>query len=299
MEKIHHDKCMVCNKKNLSHFLSTRDYFYSQEEFDLFKCEDCGLVLTQDAANEKEIGKYYKSQDYVSHSDTKEGLVNRLYHFSREYMLGRKSRIINKICSKNGNKLLDIGSGTGYFLDHMKRDDWDVTGIEQDADARKFSQETFDLEVFSPEELNTLTPSQFDIITMLHVLEHVLPLNEYLEKISALLKADGRFLVAVPNYCSFDAGYYKKYWAAYDVPRHLWHFSPGAFMTLMDRHNFNIISVKKMPLDSFYISVVSESYRKNKMAIFSGFIIGCISFFISLVNSKKSSSVLYIIEKKQ
>ena len=298
MENIHQEFCQVCGSKRIPKFLETRDYFYSQEEFDLLKCEDCGFVFTQNVLNEKEIGKYYKSQDYISHSDTKKGLINKLYHISRNYMLGRKAKIIKKYCLSGCSRLLDIGSGTGYFLNFMKEQKWGVTGVEQDLEARKFSQNNFNLEVISQDEMKDLKPDQFDIITMWHVLEHVQPLNEYLERIHKLLKKDGRFFVAVPNYISFDAKHYGEYWAAYDVPRHLWHFSPGSFIKLMEKHNFKVLKTNSMPLDSFYISVVSEGYKHNKFAIVSGFIIGFVSFLLSTVNKKRSSSVLYIIEKQ-
>jgi len=134
---------------------------------------------------------------------------------------------------------------------------------------------------------------------MWHVLEHVHALKPYLNQCLKSLKQNGRLIIAVPNYTSFDAKYYKKYWAAYDLPRHLYHFSPTSMATLLSEIGFEIVTIKPMWYDSFYVSLLSEKYKKSgKLGLMLAIIIGGISNFITLFDASKASSIIYEIKKK-
>lgn len=288
-------QCPLCNGREFKEYLSCTDYFVSGQEFEIVSCRGCGLKITRNAPDEKNIGKYYQSEKYISHSDTSKGLVNMVYHRVRHIMLGRKRNLVRK--EVESGHIMDIGAGTGYFLNEMKQHGWEVTGTEQSPEAREFAMKEFGLTVHPPEELFRLRKESFDVITLWHVLEHIHDLNENMKVYFRLLKPEGRLIIAVPNYTSFDARHYRESWAAWDVPRHVWHFSPEHMKDLGKKHGFRIHRMKSMPFDSFYVSILSEKYRKSSMAIIKGIIYGKISWLYSLLSTRKGSSVIYVFRK--
>ena len=261
---ISYQTCPCCGSKNISAVLSVKDYTVSQVTFQVFECADCTLRFTQDIADEANIGKYYQSENYISHSDTHEGIINKLYHYVRSITLRNKYKIVCTQTKKTTGSLMDIGAGTGAFANFMKTAKWTVTGLEPDITARTVAYNKFQLELKSPAELFNLPENSFDAITMWHVLEHVHNLDGYMNAFGKLLKQEGKLFIAVPNYTSYDASVYKEYWAAYDVPRHLYHFSPTSIKLLANKHNLNVIAIKPMWYDSFYISMISEQYKNRK-----------------------------------
>ncbi len=293
---IYHHQCPVCGNHELLPFLTCKDYTVSKEDFEIAYCQQCQTGITQNIPNQAIIGKYYQSENYISHSDTKKGLINQLYHVARRFMLQSKYQLIKKFTLLDKGKILDLGSGTGYFLQNMKKNQWEVVGIEADEKARQFSQEQFGLSIFSPEEIKNISDKQFDVITLWHVLEHLHDLHGTWEHLKRLLKDEGVLLIAVPNHQSYDAKHYKQYWAAYDVPRHLWHFSPKSLRFLANMHEFQIIGRKMMPFDPFYISLTSEKYKNDALGFVKGLWHGCIAFLGGLLEVKKSSSVIYILK---
>jgi len=296
MSLIKRDTCPICESNELALHLKCKDHSISEENFDLYKCQNCDFVFTQNVPDEMQIGKYYESEDYISHSDTQKNITDKLYHIARNFMLNSKSGLVQKLAVSQPNTLLDIGSGTGYFLNQMRSKNWEVKGIEVSDDTRNYSIEKFGLDVESIEKLFDLN-QRFDVISMWHVLEHVHRLDDYMIKIKSLLKDDGSFVIAVPNHESFDGSYYKSYWAAYDTPRHLWHFSPKQLEQLANKHGFKLVSKKRLPLDSFYVSILSEKYKGNKLALPVGAVIGGISFLKSLTNVDACSSLIYVLQK--
>lgn len=294
---VHHNKCPLCSSEKIKLHLNCTDYFISRELFALFKCSACSFVFTQDYPEEAEIGNYYESDEYISHSNTSKGITNKAYRIARNVMLlKKKSRIINATGLKSG-RIIDIGSGTGHFAITMKRAGWEVTGIEINKKARDFARSQFGLDIIDPGEIAGLDSNSFDCITLWHVLEHFHDLGKYLSDIHHLLKPGGICLVAVPNCNSYDAGYYGKYWAAYDVPRHLWHFNDSSFRLLADKSDFILESTGKLPLDVFYISILSEKYKGTKLFFISGVLKALWFAVLSFLNNKKSSSVIYSLRK--
>lgn len=295
---IHITRCPICNSEEFEPYLSCKDYFATQETFELCQCKKCSFVFTQDFPSENVNGRYYDVPDYVSHSDTQKGIVNALYHRARKIALKSKSKIVIKNAGKKTGMLLEIGSGTGYFLNRMKDLKWIVTGIEKSESARKYAKMKFGLDCQDSAYLYDIPSKTKDVVAMWHVLEHLEHLNRVMECIHNILKDDGTAIIAVPNKDSFDAAYYKKYWAAYDVPRHLWHFSPDSIEHLANRHKFELVAVKPMYMDAFYISMLSEKYKKSCLASLIGLIKGEWFFLRTLFNKKRSSSLIYILKKK-
>lgn len=243
------------------------------------------------------MGRYYKSEDYISHSDSKKGIANKLYHVARVLMLEKKLKSIKMVTGLKKGKLLDIGSGTGYFINHIKSAGWDVRGIEQDSDAATYSIKNFGLDVKGPDELYKLENQEFDVITMWHVLEHVHDLDGYMKVIGDNLKNDGTLVLALPNHKSVDAKKYGEFWAAWDVPRHIWHFSPETLEVFAKKYAFKIVHKLPMPLDAFYVSMLSEKYKGAGSPMIPGFVTGIKAWFKTLNDPMKSSSIIYFLKK--
>ena len=294
---IHYSGCPVCGSENIQFSLSAKDHTVSQNEFPIWCCSACTARFTQDVPPEDEIGAYYASEDYVSHSDTKKGIVNRLYHIVRQRTLRSKRRLVIKATGITKGRILDIGCGTGAFLHNMQSAGWDITGLEPDDVAREKANELYSITALNPSKLFELQTGTYDAITMWHVLEHVHNLNGYLQKISELLAPGGKLFIAVPNYTSYDAGTYKEHWAAWDVPRHLYHFSPASMEQLLNRFNLKLLGCKPMWYDSFYVSMLSEQYKNGKGNLIRASWIGLISNLEAMGNKRKCSSVIYVVGK--
>lgn len=292
-------ECPVCGGKELVPFMACTDFFVSGESFEIKACADCGFKFTANAQDEQQIGRYYQSEEYISHSNTSKGLVNAVYHRVRTYMLGRKRRLVEKASGPGSGHILDVGAGTGFFLSEMKNNGWQVSGTEKNSDARTFAKKEFELDITGPEQLFLFKDESFDVITLWHVLEHIHRLNENMAAFSRILKAEGKLIIAIPNHSSYDAHHYKKFWAAWDVPRHIWHFRPEQMSRLGGKHGFRLISMHTMPFDSFYVSLLSEKYKKSNLAFLRGILHGKISWLLSLVNKKKCSSLIYVFGKKE
>lgn len=298
MNKLTIKACPLCGNEEVKQVMTCKDNYASGESFDLYSCHQCGFIFTQDFPSEAEIGKYYETPDYISHTNTRKGLMNAIYHIMRSYMLQRKARLVVKEAHRKTGRLLDIGTGTGYFPYTMGNKGWEVEAIEKSPQARAFALEHFDLKVKEEHALSTFEPGSFDVITLWHVMEHLEPLHTVWDRLNELLTEKGRLIVAVPNAASFDAHYYQHEWAAYDVPRHLWHFTPSTMQQLATRHGFIMTARYPMPLDAFYISILSEKQRGCSYSFLKGMYVGTLAWLRSLSKKDQSSSMIYVFRKK-
>ena len=296
---LHQDKCPLCGKNHLEKSMTCTDHYATGESFDLFRCTDCGFLFTQDVPVEAEIGRYYESPDYISHTDTQKGLMNRVYHHVRKYMLSSKARLVRVKSGLQQGRLLDIGTGTGYFAHTMQTKGWQVSAIEKSPQARQFAKQHFSLDVKAPEALPVLPAEEFDVVTLWHVMEHLEHLNETWDILYRILKQNGTLIIAVPNPTSYDAQKYKEMWAAYDVPRHLWHFSPSAIQQFGAKHGFILEERHPMPFDAFYVSMLTEKYKKHSLFFMRGLFTGMQALLASFVKKDRSSSIIYIFRKKK
>lgn len=289
--------CPVCEHKEFTEFLTCTDFFTTSETFDIKRCNKCGFLFTQNFPSEAIIGKYYDVPDYVSHSDTKKGIVNYLYHQARRFMLNQKASLIEKMCGGSKGTILDYGCGTGYFLQTMERNGWESIGIEKSSTARDFTAREFGLITHDPDYLTSLPDASFDAITLWHVLEHIENPDQLIIQLKRVLKPSGKLIFALPNSESYDAKHYGEYWAAFDVPRHLWHFSPSTITKLGENHRLKLVSQKGMPLDAFYISMLSEKNKGAKLSFIRGMFTGLMALIASLNDSQKYSSIIYVFSK--
>lgn len=295
--KIHYKHCPVCNSGNIHFVLSVKDFTVSEEAFPVWQCDDCTLRFTQEVPDAESINPYYKSDDYISHTNTSKGLINQLYQKVRKRTMRQKAEIVEKLTGLQQGKLLDIGAGVGTFLSTMKNRNWNVTGLEPDRDARILANKLYAINLLSSDKLFDFEKNHFDAITMWHVLEHVHDLHHYIAQLKAIVKDEGKIFIAVPNYTSKDASIYQQYWAAYDVPRHLYHFSPKSIDRLMQQHGLRVINLLPMWYDSFYISMLSSKYKYGKTQYISSAYNGLRSNQQAMQDVDKCSSVIYVIEK--
>jgi SAM-dependent methyltransferase/ribosomal protein L32 len=295
LKMFHNNSCPLCSGVTLAHHLTCTDHLVSGKEFELKRCSLCGFIFTSDPPGEKEIGSYYESEDYISHTDSGKTLFDKLYQAVRKIMLAIKRKLVIQCIQKPSGKILDLGCGTGHFLNEMKRSGWETTGVEVNKKAREHAVSKFGLEVIPPDSIGSLPSGQYDCITLWHVLEHFHDPFGYFREIRRLLKPTGAVMVALPNSDSFDALYYGKEWAAYDVPRHLWHFNPATFSIFAEKSGFIVTSFKVLPFDVFYISILSEKQKKSSFPLLFGMAMGKMYFLLSLFSKKRGSSIVYTL----
>ncbi|TAD90010.1 MAG: class I SAM-dependent methyltransferase [Bacteroidetes bacterium] len=295
---VSYSSCPLCFSSKISRALVCKDHTVSKQDFEIWECAACALRFTQSIPAEADISPYYQSENYISHSDTSKGVLNTLYKTARQYTLGRKRLFVMQQTGLVAGQIIDVGCGTGAFLNEMRQSGWQVTGLEPDPGARQKAKSLYRIEANESNELFNLPKGYYDAITMWHVLEHVHRLHENIAQIKQLLKPGGKFFIAVPNYTSPDAQHYQQFWAAYDVPRHLYHFTPATIRQLAQQHGMVVTKVKPMVLDSFYISMLSEKYKHGSTRWLSAIWHGLKTMVVSAFNTEKSSSQVYVLEAK-
>lgn len=289
--------CLLCDNKSFTNQLELKDHFLSGENFAIFSCDSCGLMITQPTPALDKLADYYESPDYISHSNQKQGLFNQVYQIIRKITLKRKLRLIRKYT--RGDSVLDIGCATGEFLNYCALRGMNATGIEPNRKAREFAKQQYRLKVEDEQYLSNLRDASFSVITMWHVMEHVPDINERMATIYRLLADDGVAFIALPNPNSYDALYYNEFWAAWDVPRHLYHFTREAFNFMAEKFQFRVVNRIPMRFDSYYVSLLSEKYMKGKTSVISAMFRGLLSNRMARKVNSEYSSVIYVIKKSR
>ncbi|WP_425389672.1 class I SAM-dependent methyltransferase [Ekhidna sp.] len=285
------EECPVCNHTQFNNHIICDDHSVSKESFALVKCMKCQLVFTNPRPKPEHLHKYYESNQYISHTDRANSLINLVYKIVRKYTLRKKLQLVAKYARDN-KSLLDYGCGTGDFLRTCRDNNWQAYGYEPDTKARDIAMQKNDQAVVG--SLSDLKPG-VQIITCWHVLEHVSDLKNTVKTLKNKLNDGGYLILALPNHQSYDANYYQEFWAAYDVPRHLYHFDQHAIKSFASKHKLKLIDTVPMKFDSYYVSILSEKY-KNKKGILNAFKIG----YLSNQKAKKTnqySSLIYILRK--
>lgn len=289
------EKCPWCESQKTQTYLWVKDEFLSKEDFQINECHNCGLLFTQPRPSKDKIGEYYKSDEYYSHQENKKGLIPNIYELIKHINLKKKWKTAAN--NMQSGKILDIGCGVGDFLHIMEEKGWETTGIEPSEDAKKIARKRVKAKILAPEEIAELEDESQDLITMWHVLEHVDDLKSEVYHLHRLLKKGGRLVLALPNFQSFDAQHYKRFWAAYDVPRHLNHFSKKSITKIFSNSALKLTKTDKLIWDAFYISYMSEQYQHHNMALIRGAMRGLQSN-IKATKSGEWSSLVYIFQKE-
>jgi 2-polyprenyl-3-methyl-5-hydroxy-6-metoxy-1,4-benzoquinol methylase len=296
------DKCIICDGDNFIHLFQCKDYLLTQEMFSVFQCKSCGFRFTNPRPENKKLPDYYKSENYISHSENPKNLIDKIYNIVRNYTLKQKYKLVNKYHSQSelispALNILDIGCGTAEFLKLFKQNKWQVYGIEPNESARDIAQTRNGIVTFNENYINEFSDNQFNVITLWHVLEHVPDIKSLITDIKRIINKKGILIIAIPNSDSLDARIYKQYWAAYDVPRHLYHFNKTSIKTLFDKYNFEIIEIIPMKFDAYYISLLSEKNKSGKSNLLRASINGLKS---NLYAGKDNnySSLIFVLKNK-
>lgn len=291
------NECPVCQQTILQPYLTCTDYTVSREQFTLVKCASCSFVFTNPRPSMEDSGRYYKSEDYISHTNSSKGILNKVYQFVRNRAIKSKMDLVESF-SPRPKSILDYGCGTGEFLSYAKSCGWTSAGLELDDDARKLAKDNHQLNVDHPKALSGLPSGQFGVITLWHVLEHVHTLNDTIEQFKRCLSSEGVLIIAVPNHQSHDAEVFGEYWAAYDVPRHIYHFNKASMVTLMERHGMSLVKTQGMFFDPFYISLLSTKYKNGYTNPIKAFFVGLKTNSLGKTNIEKHSSIIYVFKKQ-
>lgn len=289
--------CPLCGAgEGAAPFLSCKDHLMGKGQYSLVQCGNCGLVYTNPRPREEDLPFFYQSEEYLSHSEKKKSLGQRLYFLVQTLMLNRKQQLIRNLTFK-GKRLLDIGCGAGAFGKHMQNVGYQVVGMEPQATAREKSREK-GIQVFeSQEEILKKGNLSFDFITLWHVLEHQPNFMEGLDQYHRLLDDQGYLIIAIPQYESFDARHYRQWWAAYDLPRHLFHFSQKTLEEAARQKGFVLVEKMGMPFDAFYVSMLSEKYQGHFLGSFRGAMVGLWSNLLACLKIHPWSSQIFVFRK--
>ena len=288
------DHCPVCSSNNIVFVFTAEDHLQSHENFRIYECHNCHLRFTNPRPDDDQLSSYYNSEEYISHTDKGTSVVNRIYKLARQFTLRSKRNLIEQVTANR--TLLDVGCGTGHFISYCNRFDWNVTGVEPNDLARKEAKEVSNTTIY--QQLADINQRTFDIISLWHVLEHITDLDQTVIKLKSLLAPKGKIIIAVPNYEAYEATTFNQFWAAYDVPRHLYHFSRKSMAELMKKHGLKIVKIYPMLLDSFYISLLSNKNRYGSNKYISSFITGLLSNIYAR-KSKNFSSLIYLISNDE
>ncbi len=275
-------------------FITAKDHSVSGEQFQLIENDKFGFLETIPKPSVEKLPEYYKTEDYISHTDSKRNLFEKVYHGIREVSLKRKLKLINSF-QTDQKKLLDFGCGTGDFLKTAQDKGWSVSGIEPNKEARQIANAKTNNVVLESSQINSFQKQSFDVITLWHVLEHIPNLEEQIIILKSLIKPNGVLIIAVPNYKSYDAKHYNQFWAAYDVPRHLWHFNQDSVSKLFSKISMTVINTKPMVFDAYYVSLLSEKYKSGRMNVIKAFWTGFKSNY-KAKSSGEYSSLIYTIK---
>ncbi len=286
-------KCPWCDSEKTQMHLWVKDYFLTGEAFEIHECLKCGLLFTEPRPDSNHIGKYYQSEEYYSHQENKSGFIPKIYESVKKVNLKHKRKLASK--GMKVGTMLEIGCGVGDFLHEMEQKGWNCTGIEPSKEAKAIAKNRVKANILNPEDLATLKDESFDLITMWHVLEHVDNLKDEVRHLQRLLKKGGRLVLALPNFKSTDAEYYREYWAAYDVPRHLNHFCRESINNIFKTTKLQLKKIDKLVWDAYYISYMSEKYKNHTLPLLKGAVRG----LMSNCKARKSgewSSLVYVLE---
>lgn len=292
---IHLNKCEICGSIDLSCFLECRDHFLTKENFKLYKCNECCFVFLNPQPEKEKLELYYDSPDYISHSGTGKGIINKIYKRVKKITLQKKLKIVSRHSS--GKKILDIGCGSGELMNIFNENNWQTMGVEPNERVRNYAIKEYGLKIVDEKEIEKIQDRSFDVISLWHVLEHVPELQKRMNELKRIIKANGTLFIAVPHCNSYDAVYYKEYWAAYDVPRHLWHFTPSTLEVLCNKYGFSVVNIIPMKFDSYYVSLLSEKYIHGKQKLFKGLWKGYVSNRKAIKQKYPYSSQIYVFRR--
>ena len=276
--------------------IMTQDFLTTNEKFKIIEDKETRVLKTTPTPKEEDLPSYYSSEAYASHQERANTPVLWAYMRVRKIAMKSKIKLISTFSTKTG-ALLDFGCGLGGFLSATHAKGWTSYGIEPHQKAKTKAKKISGREVYSTIGEAQKTNKKYDVITLWHSLEHVVGLGKTIRFLYNSTKKEGKVVVAVPNHQSFDAKHYKNFWAAYDTPRHIWHFDQKSITNVFKKQGFFLERKRLMMWDAFYISILSEKNKRSRAIYFKAAVIGVISNFLSLFTGE-SSSITYVFSKR-
>lgn len=286
--------CPICTSSQSKFYLESYHWRGTHETFKIHECNDCGHLYTKDAPLENEIGKYYDSENYISHNDDDSSLFNRVYSGVKKYMLAKKYFWINRFVPRG--TIVDYGAGTGAFVKYIQDRGREAIGFELAQQGRKTAKEVYDIDLKEPHQFEALEDNSISAVSMWHVLEHLYHPEKFIQTCSNKISNNGILIIAVPNPLSLDSKIYKEHWAAFDLPIHISHFKPEVIKKMVEKHAFKLIQTKSLPIDPFYISLISNQNKFGKMKPLLAAITGLRSNLHGIA-TKNFSSMVYVFRK--
>ena len=249
----------------------------SKDNWQVYKCENCGLGVLDPWPDKEEQNKLYSEAYFQSHYEAKIPLDSAKMK-QRLKQENHRLRFFYKF--KRSGKVLDIGCGRGYFLLACRKQGYKVEGIDISADAADYvkSELKIPLHVGELDSID-LGSKSFDIITLWHCLEHTADPNSYLQRAHKWLKDDGILVVDVPNYAGYDACKYESKWQQWDLPFHFYHFTPNSIIALLQKNGFAVIrkkdylseyvkeKLKNAAIPSFLARIFARLYSGGSFAV--------------------------------
>ncbi|MCX7974180.1 MAG: class I SAM-dependent methyltransferase [Candidatus Aminicenantes bacterium] len=231
-------ECLLCSKRGMLLYQDIQDRLFKSPGFWSFRyCPECELAwLNPRPIKENAIKLYANYYTHEALFNSERDLVN---------LRKRAKAIIKCLKSSRGGHLLDVGCGNGWFLKVMLKLGWKVTGVERDEEAVRLAKDMFGLEVIQG-TLDDIKfpPEQFEAITINHVIEHVHDPIKLLAECRRILKSNGIIVIATPNLKSLTKYLFGQYWRGWDVPRHLFLFSPKSLRICVERSELRIKQVR-------------------------------------------------------
>ncbi|MBP7113929.1 MAG: class I SAM-dependent methyltransferase [Candidatus Peribacteraceae bacterium] len=252
------------------------------EVFSIVRCGTCGFLWTKNPPDERSIGRYYDTADYIPHSDRMPPifrLIRWLRNTAKCRMLGAKQGLV-----------VDIGCGNGTFLMEAKRRGWKTLGVDPVENARKLCSAA-GIDAIMPAEMTNIPAASADVVTLWHALEHVHDLSGTLTQCRRILRSNGSLLVGVPNIASPLAAAYGQDWAGLDMPLHLWHFTPVTMEKILRSHGFTSPEIRPTWTDDLISAILSEKFAQGFFV--RGVVRGIVSAFIGWRSPGRAACPVY------
>ncbi len=222
------EKCILCGNEGRLLYSGLKDRLGNDDrEWSFLRCakEDCGLIWLAPRPGPEEVEELYP-ENYYTHEITRETVGRKLIQKAKKSRIGKALGFYAYLHGVAPGRLLDVGCGSGYYLNEMRELGWRVEGLDPDEHAVRVAQEIYGLKVnLGTLEDIRLESDSFDVITVNHVLEHVLDPVQLIQECNRILKPNGLLLVSTPNYDSLGHRIFRDRWLSLDVPRHLYLFS--------------------------------------------------------------------------
>ena len=279
-------ECILCNSKKYFNTIETvTDRFDKSSQYQIQRCR-CGMISTNPRLDFEELSDHYKNKNY--HPQNRENRIfNCFYRIAQIFNNRSKKKLIQKYHCKGF--LLDYGGGDGQFCRYMSRNNWNthiyepylkISGIKGGFVSDK----------------KEVKSGFYDVISMFHSLEHIYDLDDAFSLISRSLIEKGVLIVSVPNYNAAERPWFKSKWIAYDVPRHVHHFTIESIKKILDKYGFEIIDYRPMYIDTIYNIIMS--YNSRLEVILKAPLLILIMLAKIFIYKSKASSIMLACQKK-